>query len=66
MQAGQLAIPIAQRWPLLHDRCLVLASGRLPSRLGGEQWLRYPGVSRELLGLLKDKLPFDLQETDDA
>jgi hypothetical protein len=66
LQAGQVAVPAAMRWPLLHERCLVLASGRLPDRLGDGQWLRYTGVSRELLDSLRGKLPFDLKETDDA
>ena len=30
------------------------------------QWLRYTGVSRELLDSLRVKLPFDFKETDDA
>src|SRR6266545_1032543 len=59
-QAGRVAVPVAHCWPLLHERCLVLASGRLPDRLGADQWLRYTGVSRELLDSLRCKLPFDL------
>lgn len=62
----QTAVPVAHRWPLLHERCLVLASGRLPARISDDQWLKYSGVNRELLTSLSGKLSFDIEETVDA
>jgi hypothetical protein len=66
LHACQLAVPLSQRWPLLHERCLVLANGRLPAWISDHQWLKYTGVSRELLDSLQGKLSFDIEETDDA
>jgi hypothetical protein len=63
---GQTAVPLAQRWPLLHERCLVLADGRLPARIGDNNWIKYRGVSRALLAALQGKLPFDIEEGGDA
>ena len=63
---SRAAIPSAQRWPLLHERCLVLASGRLPRWPTEGPSMTYLGVGRDLLVQLAKKLPFDLKETDHA
>jgi len=63
---GRAAIPSAQRWPLLHERCLVLASGRLPRWSAEGPSLIYYGVGRALLVGLAGKLSFRLEEPDDA
>ena len=51
---------------MLHERCLVLASGRLPRWSAEGPSMTYHGVGRDLLVRLADKLPFDLTETDHA
>lgn len=66
LRGDQAVLPLAHRWPLLHERCLVLASGRLPARVSDDKWLRYMGVGRDLLRPLSSKLAFDIEETDDA
>lgn len=43
---GQFAVPLNQRWPLLYEKALVLATGRLPRRSGA--WLIYPDVPSPL------------------
>jgi hypothetical protein len=63
---GRVAVPTAQQWPMLHERCLVLASGRLPRWSAEGPSMTYHGVGRDLLVRLADKLPFDLTETDHA
>lgn len=66
LDRGQVAVPLAHRWPLLHERCLVLADGRLPVRISDNKWLKYRGVSRALFDLFKSKLPLDIEEAGDA
>jgi hypothetical protein len=65
---AQAVVPFAQRWPLLHERCLVLAGGLLPrwSAADGARVLIYTSVGRDLLTRLATKLPFDLQEAEHA
>lgn len=55
-----LDVPVDWRWPLLYERVLVLASGRLPAH--SERWLRYEGISDALLGVLRHKLNLDYEE----
>ena len=43
---------------MLYERALVLASGILPYRPENFKWLRYSGVSNELVQLLTEKLKF--------
>jgi hypothetical protein len=54
--SAELLIPSAQRWPLLYERALVLASGFLPEISADRQWLKYHGISKPLCGQLTDKL----------
>ena len=57
-----LLISIDERWPLLYERALVLASGSLPGRADNPKWLKYSGVSRELVQLLTEKLNVSIRE----
>lgn len=63
---GAAIVPLAQQWPSLHQRCLTLATGLLPKFAIAARTLTYPGVGRDLLSALQTKLPFDVQEPDDA
>ena len=58
---NDILIPIEERWPLLYERALVLASGRLPER-PDSGLLRYSGVSSELVQLLTEKLNVSIRE----
>ena len=51
---GSLTIPEAWRWPEIYERALVLSSGQLPSRSGGN--LSYHWVDEETLSILHKKL----------
>lgn len=59
---NDLLIPIDERWPLLYERALVLASGSLPDRADNPRWLKYSGVSSELVQLLTGKLNVSIRE----
>ena len=58
----QLLMPADERWPLLYERALVLATGILPCRAENPKWLKYSGVSDELARLLTDKLNVSIRE----
>lgn len=53
---GSLAIPERQRWPLLYERALVLASGLLPYRHPSKRLLYYRGVPLTLAQSVADQL----------
>jgi len=57
---SELMVPISQRWPMLYERSLVLASGRLPSRTA-DKWLSFSAVPEQLAVLLSDKLRISLR-----
>jgi hypothetical protein len=57
---GDLLIPRSQRWPLLYERALVLASGWLPAVDGA--YLRYRSVGSSLARTLTGKLGVRLEE----
>ena len=59
---NDLLIPLDERWPLLYERALVLASGSLPGRPENPRWLKYSGVSSELVQLLTEKLTASIRE----
>jgi hypothetical protein len=63
-KANELFIPEMSRWPMIYERPLVLASGKLPRRekYGDMDVLIYESVGRELAQKLADKLGIDLQE----
>ena len=64
---NSLLIAEAQRWPLLYERALVLASGLLPEIIGNRNWLRYQRMPLALAETLCHKLKLRLQqETKDA
>ena len=64
--SAELLVPLAERWPLLYERALVLASGLLPSISTDREWLKYQGISRELCTLLADKLNLLVMEVNHA
>lgn len=59
---NEILIPIAEHWPLLYERTLVLASGMLPARDKNFRWLKYTNVSNELVQLLAEKLNVSITE----
>lgn len=63
---NDILIPAAERWPLLYERALALASGMLPSPAENPKWLRYSGVSNELVQLLTEKLNVSITEIQHA
>ena len=60
--AGELLIPASQRWPLLYERALTLASGMLPGRAANPDWLSYPRIPLDLAKVLCGKLNVNLME----
>ena len=59
---GALLIPDSQRWPLLYERALTLASGLLPDRADNAAWLRYPNLPRSVAETLCGKLNVNMAE----
>ena len=59
---GKLFIPESQRWPLLYERALTLASGLLPHRTKKPGWLSYSRIPLGLAQMLSRKLNVDLME----
>ena len=59
---NDLLIPLDERWPMLYERALVLASGSLPARADNPRWLKYSGISSELVQLLTEKLNVSIRE----
>ena len=60
---GALLIPESQRWPLLYERALTLASGLLPSRADNPTAaLRYPNLPKNIAETLCRKLSVNLTE----
>ncbi len=57
-----LLISVDERWPMLYERALVLASGCLPERAENSKWLKYSGISSELVQLLTTKLNVSIRE----
>ena len=60
--AGELLIPASQRWPLLYERALTLASGLLPGRAANPDWLSYSRIPLNLARTLCIKLNVTLRE----
>ncbi len=60
--ANELLIPEVQRWPMLYERALVLASGLLPKRADNHAWLKYQRIPFELARTLCDKLNVPLRQ----
>jgi hypothetical protein len=61
-QAHKLLIPQQQRWPLLYEKALVLATGLLPSHAVNPRWLEYSGVPPALCETLAAKLNVPVKE----
>ena len=51
-----------ERWPLLYERAIVLASGMLPARSEDREWIIYSGVSGKLVQFLTEKLNVSIRE----
>lgn len=62
VRTSELMIPADERWPMLYERALVLATGQLPSPADNKSWLRYEGVSSEMAQTLTSKLNVSLKE----
>ena len=62
LDSNALLMPVDERWPLLYERALVLASGMLPCRVENSRMLRYSGIPSESIQLLTDKLNVSIQE----
>ena len=62
LNSNDLVMPVNERWPLLYERALVLASGMLPAHGQNSRWLRYSGMPSESIELLTDKLNVSIQE----
>lgn len=60
--AGKLYVPVSQRWPLLYERALTLASGLLPGCADNLKWLSYPRIPFNLAQTLCKKLNVVLTE----
>ena len=59
---GELLVPAAQRWPLLYERSLTLASGLLPTPAINPNWLSYTRIPNDLARTLSGKLNVALRE----
>lgn len=57
-----LCVPVACHLPLRYERAAVLAAGKLPSRSNDYQWVRYEDVPVEVIGMLTDKLGFQVED----
>ncbi len=61
-EAEELLILESQRWPLLYEKALTLASGMLPGRAANSNWLSYPCIPLSLARMLCEKLSLSLSE----
>ncbi len=61
---GALGVPIFARWPLLYERPLVLASGKLPRKVNvdGIDALVYESVGLDIACVLAEKLEVKIEE----
>jgi hypothetical protein len=65
-KSNALKMPIAQRWPAIYERALVLASGFLPRRSSNGKWLVYQDVSVDVSLALANKLNVSREEKQHA
>lgn len=59
---NELLVPAEERWPLLYERALVLATGQLPRPAENQKWLRYEGVSGDLAQPLTSRLTVSVKD----
>lgn len=59
---ASLLIPAQQRWPVLYEKALVLASGLLPAYGANPHWLDYRSIPLSLCQALAAKLNIRLEE----
>ena len=62
LEKEELLVPASQRWPLLYERALTLASGLLPGRADNPNWLSYTRIPLNLARTLSHKLNVNLTE----
>jgi hypothetical protein len=60
--ASSLMMPAQQRWPVLYEKALVLASGLLPSPAANPDWLQYYDVPLSLCRAVGAKLGVSIKE----
>lgn len=60
-ESGQIVVPELRRWPLLYERALVLASGKLPMRDTAAGRLIYKGISKQMAEQLVSTVGAKLQ-----
>ena len=58
----ELVVRVSQRWPLLYERALTLASGLLPGTAANDDCLRYPRIPLQIAQTLCEKLGVALHE----
>ncbi|MDW8243294.1 MAG: hypothetical protein RMJ88_08790 [Thermogemmata sp.] len=58
---GTLLLPASERWPMIYEKALVLASGFLPHHLSGRNLLCYQDVPYRTAEVLASKLGVELQ-----
>lgn len=63
---GTLVLRASERWPMIYERTLVLASGLLPEHSPGSDQLRYRDVPLSTAQTLAGKLGVELQAISDA
>jgi hypothetical protein len=59
---GVLAVPNRQRWPLLYERALVLATGILPARMHPSGLLCYHGIPLNLAQTIASRLGVAIEQ----
>ena len=62
---NELMIPVEERWPLIYERALVLATGQLPRSADNQKWLRYEGVSGDLAQPITSRLSVSMKKVND-
>jgi hypothetical protein len=63
---NEMRMPLAQHWPMLYERALVLSSGFLPDRTRNTEWLVYRDVPATLSNTLAHKLNVSVKESHHA
>ncbi len=63
---GTLVVPYSRRWPLLYERALVLAKGKLPARDSNSSRLLYGGIPLNTAKALAAKVGANLKCIEDS
>jgi hypothetical protein len=59
---NEMRMPLAQHWPMVYERALVLSSGFLPDRTRHREWLVYRDVPAAITYTLAHKLNVSVKE----